>query len=111
MSLDGYVADSNDGIDEVFAWMMHGDVTVPSARPDLSFQASEASAAMIREALESVGAVVSGRRTFDLACGWGGQHPMGVPAFVRISCLCSWARESPSSRTSRARRCDSPVRA
>jgi dihydrofolate reductase len=82
MSLDGYVADSNDGIDEVFAWMMNGEVTLPSSNPELSFQVSEASAELIREEMETVGAVVSGRRTFDLAGGWGGQHPMGVPAFV-----------------------------
>ena len=29
MSLDGYVADANDGVDEVFDWYFSGDVEVP----------------------------------------------------------------------------------
>ena len=31
MSLDGYVADENDGVDEVFDWYFSGDVEVPTA--------------------------------------------------------------------------------
>jgi len=29
-----------------------------------------------------MGAFVTGRRTFDITNGWGGQPPLGVPAFV-----------------------------
>jgi dihydrofolate reductase len=82
MSLDGFVADSSDGVEEVFAWYMSGDVPVPTAKPDFTFSTSEASAAEIRDAFENVGAMLHGRRTFDLANGWDGHHPMGVPAFV-----------------------------
>ena len=31
MSLDGYVADANDGVAEVFDWYFAGDVDVPTA--------------------------------------------------------------------------------
>jgi hypothetical protein len=31
MSLDGYVADANDGVAEVFAWYFSGDVEVSTA--------------------------------------------------------------------------------
>ena len=31
MSLDGYVADANDGVDEVFDWYGSGDVEVSTA--------------------------------------------------------------------------------
>jgi dihydrofolate reductase len=31
---------------------------------------------------ETTGALVTGRRTFDLTNGWGGGHPLGVPVFV-----------------------------
>ena len=31
MSLDGYVADANDGVAEVFDWYFSGDVEVPTA--------------------------------------------------------------------------------
>jgi hypothetical protein len=56
MSLDGFVADANDGIDEVFEWMRTGDVTVPSANPELGFQVSEANAEVVRDSMETVGA-------------------------------------------------------
>jgi dihydrofolate reductase len=82
MSLDGFVADTSDGIGEVFAWFGSGDVELQAPASDFSFRVSEASAAELREAFENVGAVLTGRRTFDLAGGWGGQHPFGVPAFV-----------------------------
>jgi dihydrofolate reductase len=28
------------------------------------------------------GAIITGRRTFDVAGGWGGHHPIGAPFFV-----------------------------
>ena len=31
MSLDGFVADEKDGVDEVFDWYFSGDVEVPTA--------------------------------------------------------------------------------
>jgi dihydrofolate reductase len=82
MSLDGFVADTSDGIDEVFAWFGSGDVELQAPASDFKFRVSEASAADLREAFENVGAVLTGRRTFDLAGGWGGRHPFGVPTFV-----------------------------
>jgi dihydrofolate reductase len=82
MSLDGFVADRSDGIGEVFAWFGSGDVELSAPASEFRFRVSEASAAELREAFENVGAVLTGRRTFDLAGGWSGQHPFGVPAFV-----------------------------
>jgi dihydrofolate reductase len=82
MSLDGFVADSDDGTDLVFGWFFGGDTPVPTANPHVTFQVSEASARELREGLANVGALISGRRTFDLAGGWGGAHPMGVPVVV-----------------------------
>ena len=35
MSLDGYVADANDGVAEVFDWYFSGDVEVPTASGDI----------------------------------------------------------------------------
>src|SRR5215203_3861471 len=36
----------------------------------------------LRGLMAEVGALVSGRRTFERAGGWGGQHPWDIPAFV-----------------------------
>jgi dihydrofolate reductase len=82
MSLDGFVADSDDRTDQVFGWFFGGDTPVPTANPHVTFQVSEASARELREGLANVGALISGRRTFDLAGGWGGAHPIGVPVVV-----------------------------
>lgn len=80
MSLDGFIADPSDGVEHLFGW--HGDVAVPTADPRWTFHTSETSARHLREAFVDVGALVCGRRVFDLAGGWGGNHPTGVPGFV-----------------------------
>jgi dihydrofolate reductase len=82
MSLDGFIADLSDGVEHVFGWYNNGDVTVPTADPRWTFHTSEASAGHLREALANIGALVCGRRLFDVAQGWGGSHPLGVPVFV-----------------------------
>ena len=84
MSLDGYVADENDGVDEVFDWYSSGDVEIPmpSTRSDMTFRVSAPSADHLRGLMAEIGAMLTGRRTFERADGWDGQHPFDVPAFV-----------------------------
>ena len=85
MSLDGYVADPNDGLTEVFDWYFSsGDIEVStaSATAGRTYHVSAPSADYLRGMMMAeVGAVLIGRRTFDIADGWGGHHPLG-PAFV-----------------------------
>lgn len=83
MSLDGFVADDNDGVAEVFDWYFNsGNVDVPTGGADpMTFRVSEASAVHIRGLTSELGAVLTGRRTFEVADGWGGNHAWG-PAFV-----------------------------
>jgi dihydrofolate reductase len=83
MSLDGYVADRNDGVAEVFDWYLNsGDVEIHTggAAP-MTFNVSEPSTEHIRGLTSELGAVLTGRRTFEVAQGWGGNHAWG-PAFV-----------------------------
>jgi dihydrofolate reductase len=47
----------------------------------MTFRVSEPSAEHIRSLTSELGAVLTGRRTFDKAGGWGGNHAWG-PAFV-----------------------------
>jgi dihydrofolate reductase len=84
MSLDGYVADENDGVDEVFDWYFSGDVEVPmpTPNPDFTFRVSPPSADHLRGLMAEIGAMLTGRRTFDRADGWGGRHPWDIPAVV-----------------------------
>lgn len=83
MSLDGYVADRNDGVAEVFDWYFNsGDVEFRAGRSDaMTFKVSEASAEHLRGLWSELGAVLTGRRTFAVTHGWGGNHAWG-PAFV-----------------------------
>lgn len=82
MSLDGYIADPHDQVGELFEWYGAGEVTVPTPNKDISFQVDEASARMLRELTQGVGALVAGRRLFDIANGWGDNHPAGSPVVV-----------------------------
>jgi hypothetical protein len=60
MSLDGFIADPNDQVGELFDWYGAGDVTVPTPNEGISFQVDDASAEMLRELTGNVGALVSG---------------------------------------------------
>lgn len=82
MSLDGFIADPQDGIDELFAWYGAGDVSVPTANKDIAFSVDESSAELLRGMLGNAGALVSGRRLFDITDGWDDNHPIGTPVVV-----------------------------
>ena len=83
MSLDGFVADPTDGVGEVFDWYMNsGDVEFHTGGSDpMIFRVSAPSAVHLRALWSELGAVLTGRRTFEVAQGWGGNHAWG-PAFV-----------------------------
>ena len=83
MSLDGFVADRNDGVGEVFDWYMNsGNVEFNTGGSDpMTFKVSPPSAEHLRRLWSELGAVLTGRRTFEVAEGWGGNHAWG-PAFV-----------------------------
>src|ERR687890_2250434 len=83
MSLDGYVADPDDGVAEVFDWYFNsGEVEFDTGGSDpMTFRVSEPSAEHLRGLWSELGAVLTGRRTFEVADGWGGNHAWG-PAFV-----------------------------
>ncbi|MFE5191898.1 dihydrofolate reductase family protein [Streptomyces sp. NPDC056628] len=76
LSLDGYIAGPEDrpgqelgrGGGRLFGWLYDRESDGPSGQ-------------VYREAL-ATGAVISGRRTFDLAGRWQGDHHDGVPIFV-----------------------------
>ena len=57
-------------------------MTVPTAAERWSFKVDERSAQMLREALATTGALVCGRRLFDLTNGWDDRHPVGAPVVV-----------------------------
>ena len=90
MSLDGFIAGPNDGPERplgeggerLFQWYSSGDTDYTMPSGTMAVKVSAASAAMLREAHGTIGALVTGRRTFDITNGWGGRHPLDVPVFV-----------------------------
>lgn len=84
MSLDGFIAGPNDDVQRLFAWMFSGDtdLKVSIGDQDMDLKLSSQSAEQYQEMTRAVGAIVSGRRMFDVAGAWGGKHPMNVPIVV-----------------------------
>jgi dihydrofolate reductase len=90
MSLDGFIAGPNDGPESplgdggerLFAWYSSGDTEYRLAGTEMVFKVSPQSAELLRQAHSTTGALVTGRRTFDITNGWGGRPPLGVPTFV-----------------------------
>jgi dihydrofolate reductase len=84
MSLDGFIAGPDDDFQRLFAWMSLGDtdLNLSSGDTDFDLQVSAESADMFKGAISQTGAIVSGRRMFDVAGAWGGKHPMDVPVVV-----------------------------
>lgn len=82
MSLDGFVADAENNPGELFDWYQAGDESVGSSNEDVAFDVDEASAGTLKEATENAGALVAGRRLFDMANGWNDNHPIGARVVV-----------------------------
>ncbi len=86
VSLDGFIAGPNDGPDNplgdggmaLFDWWTAGTERMG---PDDRFTPPSRSREVVEE-MFGCGAVITGRRTFDIADGWGGHHPVGAPFFV-----------------------------
>ena len=90
MSLDGFIAGPNDGPGlplgeggtRLFEWYSSGDTDYELPGTEMVFKISPRSAELLRGVDRRMGAFVTGRRTFDIANGWGGNPPLGVPTFV-----------------------------
>jgi dihydrofolate reductase len=86
VSLDGFIAGENDGPDNplgdggegLFAWMNADEAN--RVHPYLA--PPDASKPIVEEWMTNSGALISGRRTFDIAGGWKDGHPVDAPIFV-----------------------------
>jgi dihydrofolate reductase len=90
MSLDGFVAGANDRPDNplgdggqpLFNWYNSGDTDYAFPGMGLKAKVSKASAKQLDKSIKFVGALITARKTFDIANAWGGQHPTDVPVVV-----------------------------
>ena len=82
MSLDGFIADENDGCDELFGFYGSGEVPVKLSEGFPELRVSQTTADLLWSGTQQTGATVVGRRLYDITNGWGG-HPGGeVPMVV-----------------------------
>ncbi len=74
VSVDGFIADESDDVGPLFDWYFNGDVAPVEGS---GFQMTSTSAQYVADVWEGIGALVIGRRLFDLMNGWDGQPPTG----------------------------------
>ncbi|WP_188193995.1 dihydrofolate reductase family protein [Nonomuraea sp. SYSU D8015] len=87
ISLDGFIAGADDGLDNplgdgggrLFEWFTAGP---ESNRINRYFCPPDTSKQIVEGWYRDCGAMISGRRTFDIARGWRDGHPIDVPIFV-----------------------------
>ena len=80
MSLDGFIAGPKDNGKPLHHWLFSGDT--PSVYNNF-FKLAKKSAVLFDKFIKNTGAIISGRRTYDITGGWGGNHPFpGIPVFV-----------------------------
>jgi dihydrofolate reductase len=82
ISLDGFIADDNDGVGPLFDWLANGDVTWSFPGTDREFRTTRASADFMQSHYRDVAALVIGRRLFDMTNGWDGKPAAGGHVFV-----------------------------
>ena len=86
VSVDGFIADTNDGVGPLHDWYFSGEPPIAEGSDDEQydhsgvgnrFKVSSASAEYVRRMWEAIGVIVMGRHLFDLVNGWEGQPPAG----------------------------------
>jgi len=90
MSLDGFVTGPNDevgrglgeGGERLHYWVFGGPWTYEDDRAGILGSATGVDQQVLEEAFGRAGAVVVGRRMYDVAEGWGEESAFGVPCFV-----------------------------
>jgi dihydrofolate reductase len=88
MSLDGFIAGPHDGVDHplglrggahVFDWYQGGGEPIHG---DDRFKPVGINREVVDEMFRDTGAMIFGRRTYDITHGWNGTHPIAAPVFI-----------------------------
>lgn len=82
MSVDGFIADPDDGVGPLFDWYGEGGVQFTFPGNGMEAHVSAASAGHLERVVSELGALVTGRRLYEVAHAWSGSHPAGVPVVV-----------------------------
>jgi dihydrofolate reductase len=76
VSVDGFIADTEDQVGPLFDWYFNGDTDLFET-PGGTIKLSPASADYVRSMWTSIGSMVIGRHLFDTTNGWEGSPPAG----------------------------------
>ncbi|MFG2517702.1 dihydrofolate reductase family protein [Streptomyces sp. NPDC048527] len=79
VSVDGFIADSEDQVGPLFDWYANGGIEIGS---NGKVSVSKVSADYVRPMWESIGTLVIGRHLFDMTNGWEGEPPAGEHVVV-----------------------------
>lgn len=82
MSLDGFVADKDDGVEALFGFYDNGPVAVNLSEGYPELHVSQTLADLLVAEVERVGATIVGRRLYDITNGWNGHTGGEVPMVV-----------------------------
>lgn len=85
VSVDGFIADDDDGVGPLFDWYFNG--TEPLVDPvgeaqHAPFRVTPTSWSYVRPFWDSIAAMIQGRHLFDLTNGWEAQPPAGQHLLV-----------------------------
>jgi dihydrofolate reductase len=81
MSLDGFIALPDDEVGPLFKWYFSGSTEIPIQDGRMVLKVAPESAALLEEAIRTTGAMIAGRRMFEVAHAWAG-HPPFTPCFI-----------------------------
>lgn len=82
MSVDGFIADAHDGVEQLFKWYTSGDTELHLPSLDRTFNVSAASAELLEREWSKFGAIVTGKRDFEVSKAWGGKPLLNLPTFI-----------------------------
>jgi dihydrofolate reductase len=82
-SLDGFIADTKDSPGRIFDWYFRGDTPSKSSGiPPHTFKLTKEDAELFDNGVKQVGAIVAGRRTYEVSGAWDGSFFIQCPFFV-----------------------------
>jgi len=93
MSLDGFIAGPQDDVQQLFKWYFGGTEAFEVQGGRMTLKVSPESARLLAESIATTGAMVAGRRMFDLAGAWGGNPPFAPCFIVTHNAAQEWVRE------------------
>lgn len=93
MSLDGFIAGPKDDIQHLFKWYFSGSVEIPIQQGRMTLKVAPESAAVLDGAMKLNGAMLTGRRNFDVAHAWGGTPPFEPTVVLTHNPPPEWIKE------------------